>query len=96
MISDKAAAALKVLPYPHDTVSNAEYAVQLRAYDAKKAVILAEFSDSLASEYASTLPALVQDKIWNKSWNVAGRTYFDVEIAYISNAEFARFARETK
>lgn len=96
MIADKVDAALKTIPYPNDAVSNSEYSTLLRAYDDAKRTVITDFRHRLANEYASNLPEPVQDKIWSKSWNVLGLSYFDVEIAYIDNAEFARFARDTK
>ena len=89
MIAREAIAAVKALPYPHDNVSNAEYSILLRAYDANKAVILAGFRDSLANEYAATLPASVQNEIWNKSCAVPGRHYDEVEYAYANLARKA-------
>lgn len=96
MISDNIEAAVKAIPYPNDTVENNEYSELIRAYyDAKKEIV-SEFRQGLAAEYASDLPELVQDKIWDKSWNGAARSYFQVEIEYINNTEFAKVARYTK
>jgi hypothetical protein len=96
MISDGVESAVKAIPYPNDNVTNSEYSELLRAYDDAKKKILTEFRQRLADEYASDLPELVQDKIWEKSWNAPGRSYFHVEIAYISNTDFAKVARYTK
>lgn len=89
MIAREATAAVKALPLPNDKLSNAEYSVLLRAYDAKKAVILTEFRDSLANEYAPALPVSVQNEIWNKSCAVPGRHYDEVENAYANLARKA-------
>lgn len=96
MISDNTVVAVKALPYPNDMVSNSEYSALLSAYNEAKREIIADFQQRLAEEYASDLPKPVQDKIWSKSYNAPGRSYFHVEIEYISNTEFARFAREAK
>lgn len=96
MISDEIKAAIAAIPYPKDAVSNGEYSALLRAYDDAKRKVITEFRQRLATEYASSFPEAVQDEIWHKSWNVAGRSYFHVEIDYMNNTEFARFARDTK
>lgn len=96
MNAREARAAVKAIPYPNDGLSNSEYGVALRAYDEAKTKVINEFRQSLASEYAPGLPETVQDEIWAKSWNVPGRSYYDVENDYISNAKFAKFARDTK
>jgi hypothetical protein len=96
MNAREARAAVKAIPYPNDAASNSEYAVALDAYNEAKTKVINEFRQWLASEYAPSFPKAVQDKIWAKSWNVPGRSYFDVEIAYTNNAEFAKFARDTK
>lgn len=96
MISDEIETAVRAIPYPNDMVSNSEYLALLSVYEGAKRTVMSEFRQRLAAEYASDLPEPVQDKIWYKSWNVAGRSYFHVEIDYINNTEFARFAREAK
>ena len=96
MISDKIAAAVKAISYPTRDLSDSEYSALWNACEDTKRELLREFCNQLAAEYASDFPEPVQEVIWAKSWNVAGRSYFDVELDYMKNADFARFARDTK
>ena len=96
MISDKITAAVKAIAYPKLDLSDSEYSALWVSCEEIKSKLLRDFRNQLAAEYASDFPEPVQDVIWSKSWNVAGRSYFEVEMNYMSNADFARFARDTK
>lgn len=91
-------AAYAALPYPK-VDSQQEQAVQDRlfaAYDEAKTKITGDFRDWLVNKHASTLPATVQNKIWEKAWNGGDRAeyagYEEVEKYYVDYAVFAAFA----
>lgn len=91
--ANEAEAAIKALVYPSGIADRNERVAAHAAYNKAVGEINTEFREWLADEYASTLPASVQIRIWGKAWEDGHADGLrNVEIHYEENADFAEFA----
>lgn len=86
-------AAINALVYPSGIADRDERVAAHAVYRAETSRIHGEFRDWLAYEYASSMPANVQSKIWEKAWEDGhSGGYNEVEGHYKDYVEFAEVA----
>lgn len=91
--ANEAIAAVDALTYPSGIKDRDERVAAHAEYNAATSRITGEFREWLANEYAPTMPASVQNKIWGKAWEDGhAYGYREVENHYMDLAEFAEFA----